>query len=65
MRSLARVLFGRGRSARTMRDSIGTAEAPSALSRGDHQVEPGERFSDFATMRDDPPSTGAVGRSVG
>ncbi len=66
MRSLARALFGRGRSARTMLASIGTAEALSALSRRAPQVEPVESLFRFyqerATIR---PRPGAIDRVVG
>ncbi len=57
MRSLARVLLGPGLSASTTIDSIGTAEAPSALNCREHRIGPIEDLSDFAKLRDDPPST--------
>jgi hypothetical protein len=40
-----------------MRDSIGTAEAPSALNCREHRIGPVEDLSDFAPLRDGPPST--------
>ena len=50
MRSLARVPLRPGRSAWTMIDSIGTAEAPSALNCREHQIEPVEDLSNFAEI---------------
>jgi hypothetical protein len=56
MRSLARVIFGPGRSAWTMFDSIENGEALSALNCREHQLGPVEELPDFAKMRDGPPS---------